>query len=98
MGIQGLVKALTTDTKTLDDTSQVIPAGTTLLVDASGYIFHLLDMEISNSNTSIRRELLDSYTVMHRLLEKNIKELQAAGIIVVFVFDGSKTRMKSKFQ
>ena len=86
MGVKGLLKYL--DKKLQAQEPEQLERGATLIVDASGFLFHIF----RNHSTSLEMKIGD-YQEWHIVFSVELKKLLDFGLGLVFVFDG-KSQMK----
>jgi hypothetical protein len=99
MGIKGLWTKVLRDTATCPERfNECITRGSTLHVDASGFMFHMYEAQEGNhgkSTTTIYRELGGSYKLYREVLLAEIKRLTAyLGLNLIFYFDGPTSYYK----
>ncbi len=62
-----------------------LPRGSTLLVDGSGFLFHLYEMDVP-----LQRGAGRSYEQLNERVQEWVKKIRSKGINVVFFWDGNK--------
>ena len=85
MGIRGLSQYFAQNG--INGEIQVLPAGSTLLVDANGLLFYLAD--IANELNLIPRQYGGDYAIFDSLVRSTITRYLEAGLVVVAYFDGT---------
>lgn len=98
MGIKGLWTRVSEDyEKSNLHFMEVIPRGSTLLIDGFGFLFHLLDNQITSLYTDVlyRKELGGSYNELRRLIRAELSRLQQHfGFHLIVYFDGPESYFK----
>lgn len=98
MGIKGLWKKVTSDYERehWNFEQELIPNKTVLLVDATGFIFHLLDTQLLTLYTDVKfkREFGGNYNEIESLFTREIQRLISLGIELIFYLDGPDSYYK----
>ena len=98
MGIKGLWKKVSADYESRRwNFDEPLHANSVLLVDATGFIFHLLDEQVKTlyANIPLKREFGGSYGLIEELMTKEIQRLtKKLGFELTFYFDGSESYYK----
>lgn len=89
MGVKGLVSYLEKKIPRYP-TSEVLRRGTTLVIDASGFLFHVFRKQSASFAMKV-----GDYHALHSLLSDEINILLESGFFLIIVFDG-KSQMKGK--
>ncbi|RYH14363.1 hypothetical protein EON65_33700 [archaeon] len=103
MGIKGLwAKVLRDTANNVEDFKENIPKGSTIHVDAMGFVFHICETSFVSrgkqaSLSQIERQFGGSYADLKKLLDNEICRLTMDfGFKLLFYFDGGNSYFKGR--